>query len=80
MIPTIVYLVDQIALKPLEIQPPQALQLEEEHTTEETVLPIEDEPTIEPIPEPQPPFEPFLPSTPVNQFMVEKIGGILLPG
>ncbi len=77
VIPTIVYLVDQTALNPLETQPPQALQLEEKHV-EETVLPVEDEPTIEPIPEPQPPFELFLPSTPVNQFMVEKIGGMLV--
>ena len=35
---------------------------------------------MEPITEPQPPYEPFLPKPPVNQFMVEKIGGILVQG
>lgn len=78
MVPTVVYLVDQIVLKSSETQLPQDLQLEEKHS-EETVSPVEDEPTIEPIPEPQRPFEPFLPSTPINQFMVEKIGGLLVP-
>jgi hypothetical protein len=46
----------------------------EENPIEETVLPVEDEPTSEP----QPSYEPLLPATPVNQFMVEKIGGLLV--
>jgi hypothetical protein len=47
----------------------------------ENVLLTEEElePTVEPIPEPQPPYEPFLPKTPTNQFMVEKICGLLVP-
>ena len=77
LVPTVARLVDQIASLPQENQAPQALQVEEKQT-EETVLPVEDEPTIEPIPEPQGPFEPILPSTPVNQFMVEKIAGLLV--
>ena len=38
-----------------------------------------EEPRIEPVPEPKTSFEPFVPSTPVNQFMVEKISGLLVP-
>jgi hypothetical protein len=40
---------------------------------------IEKEVDVEPILESQPPFEPFLPKTPTNQFMVEKISGLLVP-
>jgi len=78
VVPTIARFVDQLASSPLENQPQQTIQLKE-IAIEETALPLEKEkPNIEPIPEPQPPFEPFLPKTPVNQLMVEKIGGILV--
>ncbi len=101
LIPTVVRLVDQIVSSPKEKPVPQVLQPEEK-LTEETVFPVEDEPTtesitepttesitepttesiteptIEPISEPQEPIEPILPSTPINQFMVEKIGGLLV--
>jgi hypothetical protein len=65
VVPTIAHFVDQLESKELTIEE-TSLQLEEE------------KPNIEPIPEPQPPFEHFLPKTPVNQFMVEKIAGILV--
>jgi hypothetical protein len=78
VVPTVARLVDQLAASPLENQPQQTLQIKKADS-EETVLPLEEEkPNIEPIPEPQPPFEPFLPKTPVNQFMVEKIKGLLV--
>jgi len=75
VVPTIAHFVDQLESSQSENQPQKTIQLKEL----ETALPLEDEkPYIEPIPEPQSPFEPFLPKTPVNQFMVEKIGGILV--
>ncbi|HEX7482425.1 MAG TPA: hypothetical protein VF350_03040 [Candidatus Bathyarchaeia archaeon] len=77
VVPTVARLVDQLEASPLENQPQQTLQIKTADI-EEPVLPLEEEPNIEPIPEPQPPFEPFLPKTPVNQFMVEKIGGLLV--
>ena len=77
LVPTVVRLVDQIASLPSGNQQPQPIQPEEPQT-EAAVLPVEDEPTIEPMPEPQGPFEPILPSTPINQFMVEKIAGLLV--
>ena len=46
---------------------------------EKAVLPPEQEPGIEPMPEPEAPPEPLLPKAPTTQFMVEKIGGILVP-
>lgn len=76
-VPTVVRLVDQLTSQPIENREPQALPLEEKQT-EETVLSDEVEPKIEPIPEPQELFEPLLPATPINQFMVEKIGGLLV--
>ncbi len=86
VVPTVVRLVDQIASLPTENQIPQTVQLLEEKPIEEAVLPVKEEPKIEPIPEtaqeeiePQKPFEPFLPSTPTNQLMVEKIQGLLVP-
>lgn len=66
LVPTVVRLLDQLNRQPSENQPPQALQLEEK-------------PAVEPIPETQPPSEQILPKTPINQFMVEKIGGLLVP-
>ena len=78
LVPTVVRLVDQVASMPKEIELPQTVQLDNP-LTEETVLPVEEKPQIEPIPELQLPFEPFLPITPINQFMVEKIGGLLVP-
>jgi hypothetical protein len=78
VVPTLARLVDQLASLPLEPQAPRTLEINTSDR-EKTVLPFEEEkPNIEPIPEPQPPFEPFLPKTPVNQFMVEKIGGLLV--
>jgi len=93
LVPTVVKLLDPVASLPSEVQPPQAVQAEEEHLeekqteeipAEETVmpdeeaLPVEEEPQVESIPEQQPIFEPLLPEAPVNQLMVEKIGGLLV--
>jgi hypothetical protein len=78
VVPTITHFVEQLESSKSVNQAQKNIQLEE-IAIEETALPLEkEEPTIESIPEPQPPFEPFLPKAPVNQFMVEKIGGILV--
>lgn len=76
VVPTVVRLIDQIASGPKATPVSEPISLEEE-TKKEPVLPTQ-EPQIEPISEPQPPYEPFLPKTPVIQFMVEKIGGLLV--
>jgi hypothetical protein len=77
VVPTVVRLIDQNTSVPKATPVHEPVPLEEP-TKEEPVLPSQEEPQIEPIPEPQPPYEPFLPKTPVNQFMVEKIGGLLV--
>jgi hypothetical protein len=71
LVPTVMQLINQVELKAKEF---------EEKPYEELALSasIESKPTIEPIPEPQIPFEPALPKTPTNQFMVEKISGLLV--
>jgi len=46
--------------------------------TKETVLLPEKELEIQQIPEPEVPAEPYQPKAPVTQFMVEKIGGLLV--
>ena len=68
LVPTVVRLVDELASLPIENQPTQVVQL------------VEEKPQVEPepIPEPQPQFEPFPPKTPINQFMVEKLTGMLV--
>ncbi len=80
LVPTVVRLFNQVNTH-TETQPLKA-EPEEEKTAEENALPDTKEPelkpTIEAILEPQPPFEPFLPKTPTNQFMVEKINGLLV--
>jgi hypothetical protein len=78
LVPTIIRLVDKVVSMPKETQLPQVVQLDHP-TTEEPVLPVEEKSQIEPIPEMHLPFEPFLPITPINQFMVEKISGLLVP-
>ncbi len=78
VVPTVVKLIDQTASLPPENPFPQPVQLEKPQL-EETSFHLEDEPTVEPIAEPQLLCEPVLPTTPVSQFMVEKIGGILNP-
>jgi hypothetical protein len=78
LVPIVIRLVDQVASMPKETQMQQTIRLDNP-STEETVLPVEGKPKIEPIPELKPPFAPFLPITPINQFMVEKIGGLLVP-
>ena len=45
----------------------------------ETVLAPEHEPEVKLLSEPEAPAEPLLPKAPTSQFMVEKIGGILVP-
>jgi hypothetical protein len=75
VVPTIVKPVNQVE-DHTEIQ-----SQVETKPNEGSVLSIEEdlEPTVKPIPDPQPPFETVLPKTPTNQFMVEKIGGLLVP-
>lgn len=76
VVPTVVKLFDQTLSVPKETKP--ELILHEEAGSEEPVLPAQEDPAIDSIPEPQPPYEPCLPKTPINQFMVEKIGGLLV--
>ena len=77
VVPIIVGLVDQAASLPSENQALQNVQLEE-NLIKEAVLPVEEKPHFESIPETQLPFEPFLLKTPINQFMVEKISGFMV--
>ncbi len=71
VVPTVVRLVNQIDIKDKEL---------EEKPYEELAVSASQEakPTVEPTLEIQPPFEPFLPKTPTNQFMVEKISGFMV--
>ena len=71
VVPTVVRLVNQIDVKAKEL---------EEKPYEELAMSASKEakPTNEPTPEIQQPFEPFLPKTPTNQFMVEKINGFMV--
>jgi hypothetical protein len=77
LIPTVVNLLDQLASMPKEEPHLQTSPLEEK-STKESVLEVEDKPTIVPIPEPHQPPERFFPSTPTNQLMVEKIVGLMV--
>jgi hypothetical protein len=77
LVPTVAMLVDKLTSSPSESQPENTIQLKE-LSIEETLAFKEETPNIGSIPEPQSPIEPFLPKTPVNQFMVEKIGGLLV--
>jgi hypothetical protein len=85
LVPTIVKLVDQIAPQVWENQPlvsPQITQPTDNDTEEAAPSPVEEtEPALKPEPEAPLSFssEPLLPQAPVNQFMVEKIGGFLVP-
>ena len=76
VVPTVVRLMDQPVSAPKEIKS-EPIKLEEA-IFEEPVLQSTEEPAVDPIPEPQPPYEPALPKTPINQFMVEKISGLLV--
>jgi len=78
IVPTVVKLIDQNTIGPTEIQSSPIIEPEEK-TDENVVLPIIDEPRIEPILETKTSFEQFLPSTPINQFIIEKIIGLLVP-
>jgi hypothetical protein len=79
LVPTVAKLVDQISeLSSNEL--PQAAKPEVK-PVEEKVLAEEQTRQIEPIPDVSASFsnEPMLPEPPVNQFMIEKIGGLLVP-
>ena len=79
IVPTVVKLVDQIStLSGNEL--PQAKNPEAKPIVE-TVPPDEQTTRTEPIPDMSASFssEPMLPEPPVNQFMIEKIGGLLVP-
>ncbi len=79
VIPTIARLVEQHESLEPEVSVQKTIELQDLPIEEKvSPLPLEEEkPNIEPIPETQPIYE-ALPKTPVNQFMVEKIGGILV--
>jgi predicted regulator of Ras-like GTPase activity (Roadblock/LC7/MglB family) len=80
LVPTVVRLVDQIAPELSENELPKTIK-SEDTPIEEIVLPVEETEQNEPISESPPSFssEPLLPEPPVNQFMIEKIGGLLVP-
>ena len=77
VVPTIVRLVNQIEAHSIN----QSLKTEEveKKINDDAPLIEKEEADVEPIVESQPPFEPFLPKTPISQFMVEKISGLLVP-
>ncbi len=77
IVPTVVKLIDQNPVLPTKTQP--SLGIEPEEKEEKVVLPIIDEPSVEPIIDPKTSFEQFHPLTPISQLMVEKIGGLLVP-
>ena len=58
----------------------RSVSLDESESVGEESVPFEDESKVESLPETQPQstFEPALPKTPVNQFMVEKMGGLFI--
>ncbi len=71
VVPTVVRLVNQIDVR--------AKEIEEKPYEELAISALEEaKPTVEPTPEIKPPFEPFLPKAPTNQFMVEKISGFMV--
>ena len=75
--PTVIRLALGAAASPVRgIKRHLATQLPE---AEDTVLLPETEPEIQQVPEPGAPAEPYRPEAPVMQFMVEKIGGFLVP-
>jgi hypothetical protein len=78
VVPTVVRLVNQVEDQ-TETQLPKTKKIEFK-PNEENVLTTEEEleQTVKPIPDTQPNFETFLPRTPTNQFMIEKIGGLLV--
>jgi hypothetical protein len=80
LVPTVVKLVDQIAPELSDNQLPQTTKPESK-PIEEIVLPTEQTTHSESIPDVSASFssEQVLPEPPVNQFMVEKIGGLLVP-
>jgi len=80
VVPTVFRLINQTSFKqPKEPELAQPATTEEE-PVQEPFLPLAEENLeIEPAPDQQEVFEPILPSAPVNQFMVEKIGGLLIP-
>ncbi len=65
--------------EPFSAIEPEDKAAEEEDKEEEAVFQTMEESRIEPVPETKTSFEPFVPSAPVNQFMVEKISGLLVP-
>jgi hypothetical protein len=81
VVPTVVKLINQRPIMTTEIQSFSAIDLEEK-PKEIAVLPAIEEPIIEPVPEAEEsekPFEQILPFVPINQLMVEKIVGLLVP-
>lgn len=85
LVPTVVKLVDQLASEDSENQPlesSQTTQPQDSDTEEAATLPVEEtEPILKPEPEEPLTFTPemLLPQAPVNQFMVEKLQGFLIP-
>ncbi|MGD0070040.1 MAG: hypothetical protein ABSB71_00565 [Candidatus Bathyarchaeia archaeon] len=80
LVPTVVKLVDQIAPELADNELPQTTKPEDK-LIEEIVSPVEETKHNEQAPDASASFssELFLPEPPVNQFMIEKIGGLLVP-
>ena len=77
VVPTVVRLIAHADAGVSENQPSPVAALDEPQSEEP--VPVEEKSDVKPLPEPQPPFEPALPKTPIKQFMVEKIAGLLVP-
>lgn len=77
LIPTVLRLLEKICPTPLKNAPASSLKIEPEiPMTEELPKPEEEE---KPMKIETPPIEPFLPEPPVNQLIVENLGGLLVP-
>jgi hypothetical protein len=84
IVPTVMKLLEQISPalpndQLLDIEKPEVEQVEQVERVEETVQPPEEPVPEEPAPEvPAIASEPIFPKPPVNQFMVEKLGRLLV--
>lgn len=82
VVPTVIRLTLDKPVKSQKKRKQQPKTITPEAEVEAPVLPVlppEQEPEVKLLPEPETPPEPLLPKAPTSQFMVEKIGGILVP-
>ena len=79
VIPAVVGLVEKVGSEPLESQPVRIKEIAPEEVQDDVSVEDATELQTEQVSKPGAMFEPLLPSPPINQLMVEKIGGLLVP-